>query len=156
MAMQMQLSRIQHVDTDGNPLTINEIDATAKDLVPLDEDEETDLVSDASEDQYLRHMANDKVLSTVKQWIIDNKIPSRKSLKGKGTEISRYHELAKLLFLKEGRVYLKWKTDIDTASERLCVPSDMQKSIVQQFHEQSHKGITQTTNTLKTRLFFPA
>ena len=146
------LSRIEHVDTNGQPLTVNELDDAIQDLVP-DQIAATKATED--EDQYFHHLNEDSTLSTVKQWITENKTPSKRNIKGKGIDIARYHELANLLFVKDGKVYLKWRNNLNTTSERLCIPKGMQKTIVTKFHEHSHKGITQTSNTLKARFFFP-
>ena len=127
------LSRIHHVDSEGKPINIQNLHGTVEDLIhttPPDQEDEENNQSAILIDNYLEELKKDSTLSLVKQWIINNKIPSKKNLKGKGVDLSRYHEVANLLFVTKGQIFLKWKTSTDTTCERLCIPKTMQKDLV--------------------------
>ena len=156
------LSRIHHVDSEGKAIKAQNLHGTVEDLIhttPPEAEEEDDNIeydqNTVQPDNYLEELKKDSTLSLVKQWIINNKVPSKKTLKGKGVDLARYHEVANLLYVKQGQIFLKWKTSTDTTSERLCIPRTMQKDLVQKFHEQCHTGVSKTTDMLKSRFFFP-
>ena len=72
--------RIQHVNTEGKPLTVNHIDSAVKDLVLTEEETRQEpYFNNDDDDKYAEHLNNDKILSTVKQWIIENAIPSKRA-----------------------------------------------------------------------------
>ena len=138
------LSRIQHVDTDGKTLVVQELTDGREDLIAHATENEKTVPNDddiVNNNDYAANLANDSTLSSVKTWIADNDIPTKTKLKGKGTDIARYHEVAKLLFLQNGQIFLKWKTVTNTTCDRLCVPKPMQRQLVTKFHNQAHEGL---------------
>ena len=152
------LSRIQHVDVDGKTLQVQELAEPLQDLVTTDDhvsDNPTPVPDIDNNDDYKSALANDSTLSLVKKWILSEEVPSKSKIKGKGLDVSRYHDVANLLFIKNGRIFLKWKSLTESTADRLCVPKPLQRTLVEKFHGQNRTGVARTTELLKSRFFFP-
>ena len=145
------LSRITHVDLEGKVLQDqtddfnNEIQQLEEEV--LEGEEEDDVV------QYERSLAADNTMKTVKSWL-QGDFPEKETIKGKGRDLHAYWHLSKLLLLHDDRIFLRWKTLTGKTIKRLCIPENMQTTLIRRYHEQAHVGQDRLTASLQEKFYF--
>ena len=146
------LSRITHAKTE-EPTDDWSVQAlTSK--PDATNDDNCDTAKGILKEEFDSSMANDSNLMLVKQWL-KTSIPEKAEMKKMPRDLKRYWSIARMLRLHDGKIYLQWKHPSGEDTQRLCVPTDIQGTIIREFHGEAHFGIDSTYNLMCKRFFFP-
>jgi hypothetical protein len=115
-------------------------------------------VATMPKEEVLKRQEEDPDLSKVRQWILEEKKPSRQSIRHESQVLRQYLSVYEFLYLDENQILLRRTQGEEFAKrDRICLPESLQFPTIKVCHEENggHMGINTTQHRLIGRFYFP-